>query len=193
MRNRAGLVTRQRILDATRSLLAERGLDGTTVKAICDTAGVRAGSFYNLFDSKERAVLAVTREAITAVDPDPEGTGEDHTRDLVEAYIRFVNDDPTMARIYLVVALTGSLTDAAIAKRIARHHEDRTARFTAALRNDRPDLPIEEVTARVEALLAALMGYTMQALLDPSFDFAAHARRLLTMEAVTATEAGEGR
>lgn len=161
-------------------------MEGTTVKAVCDAAGVRAGSFYNLFESKEQAVLAVMREAITAVDPDPEGTGNTTTRELVEAYIQFVQDDPRMARVYMVVALTGSLTDPGIAKRIARHHEDRTARFLAALRSDRPELPDDEITARVEAMLAALIGFTMQALLDPSFDFAAHARRLLTMEPTTA-------
>jgi AcrR family transcriptional regulator len=182
MRNRAGLETRERILEATRTLLSERGLEGATVKAICDTAGVRAGSFYNLFESKEKAVLAVMRQAITAVDPDPEGSRGETTTDLLEAYIRFVQDDPKMARIYLVVALNGSLTDPEIAKRIARHHEDRTARFMHAMRNDRPDLPEEEVTNRVEALLAAVTGYTMQAMLDPSFDFGGHARRLLTLE-----------
>jgi hypothetical protein len=87
----------------------------------------------------------------------------------------------------VVVALTGSLTDPEIAKRIARHHEDRTARFMQALRNDRPDLPDGERTNRVEALLAALTGYTMQAMLDPSFDFGGHARRLLTLEPATHT------
>jgi AcrR family transcriptional regulator len=182
MRNRAGLETRERILAATRQLLSERGLDGTTVKAVCDTADVRAGSFYNLFDSKEQVVMAVMREAIQAVDPDPEGTGSDHVVDLIEAYISFVADDPTLARVYLVVAINGSLTDSSIAKRIARHHEERVARFTAAMSRDRPELRAEEVTARVEALLAALNGYTLQSLLDPGFDFATHARRLLTME-----------
>lgn len=182
MRNRAGLETREKILAATRDLLSVRGLEGTTVKAVCDTAGVRAGSFYNLFDSKEQVVMAVMREAIHGVDPDPQGTGSDRVADLMEAYIHFVADEPTLARVYLLVAVNGSLTDDAIAKRIARHHEERVARFTAAMRRDRPDLTHDEVTARVEALLAALTGYTLQSLLDPSFDFATHARRLLTME-----------
>jgi AcrR family transcriptional regulator len=182
MRNRAGLETRERILDATRSLLSERGLDGTTVKAICDLAGVRAGSFYNLFDSKEQVVLGVMREAVTAVDPDPEGKGSDTVTDLVEAYIRFVQGEPTLARVYLVVAINGSLTDRAIAQRALRHHRERVARFSSALRRERPELSEAEITDRVEALLAALNGYTMQSLLEPAFDFAAHARRLLTME-----------
>ncbi|MDH4116271.1 MAG: TetR/AcrR family transcriptional regulator [Acidimicrobiia bacterium] len=182
MRNRAGLETRQKILDATRSLLSERGLEGTTVKAVCDRASVRAGSFYNLFDSKEQVVMAVMREAIQAVDPDPEGTGDVGVGDLIEAYISYLGNDPALARVYLLVAINGSLTDEDTARRIARHHADRTDRFVAAMRHDRPELAATEIVARVEALLAALNGYTMQALLDPSFDFAAHARRLLTME-----------
>jgi AcrR family transcriptional regulator len=185
MRNRAGLETRERILDATRHLLSERGLEGTTVKAVCDIAGVRAGSFYNLFDSKEQVVMAVMREAIQAVDPDPQGTGSDHVTDLIEAYISFLAEEPTLARVYLVVAINGSLTDNSIARRIARHHEERVNRFAAAMRRDRPELATEEMFARVEALLAALNGYTLQTLLDPGFDFAAHARRLITMEPAT--------
>ncbi len=48
-RYQAGIQTEARIIDATRTLLAERGLEGTTLKAICELAEVRAGSFYNLF------------------------------------------------------------------------------------------------------------------------------------------------
>ena len=72
MRYKAGIETRGRILEATRHLISEEGLDGTTIKAICDTSGVLPGSFYNLFDSKEQAIMAVVREAIDAIDPDPE-------------------------------------------------------------------------------------------------------------------------
>ena len=68
MRYKAGLETRERILGATRTLVAANGLDGTTIKAICELAGVLPGSFYNLFASKEQAVLTVVREAIDAVD-----------------------------------------------------------------------------------------------------------------------------
>jgi hypothetical protein len=34
----------------------------------------------------------------------------------------------------------------------------------------------------VDALLAALNGYTLQRMLDPDFDFAGHAKALLEME-----------
>lgn len=182
MRNRAGLETRERILDATRRLLADRGLDGTTVKAICDSAGIRAGSFYNLFASKEEVVLTVVREAITAVDPDPAGTGTDHLEDLVEAYVRFVRNEPTLARVYFIVALSGGLADGKIAARMLRHHEARVERFTAAFRRARPDLDPDRAAETMESLIAALNGFALHTLIDPTFDFAGHAKRLLHME-----------
>ncbi len=179
VRNRAGIETRERILSATKRLLAERGLDGVTIKGICDAAEVHAGSFYNLFESKEQVVLTAVREAIKAVDPHPSGSGVDRVEELVDAYIRFVMDDQDLARVYLTVAVSGGLTDPAIRTRVLRHHQDRHARFVAALRRERVDIGDDEAAELIDALLAALNGYAFQWLLDPTFDFENHARRLL--------------
>src|SRR5690606_14045384 len=96
-RYRVGIQTRDRILRATRRLLSEVGIDGVTLKAITDQAGVGAGSFYNLFDSKEAAVFEVVREAIEAVDPDPEGEGTDTLADLVDAFVAFMTGSSPIA------------------------------------------------------------------------------------------------
>ena len=81
-RYRAGIRTEARILESTRQLLGEIGLEATTLKAICDLAGVGVGSFYNLFDSKESVILRVVGEAIAAVDPDPAHLGTESVGDL---------------------------------------------------------------------------------------------------------------
>jgi TetR/AcrR family transcriptional regulator, transcriptional repressor of bet genes len=169
-------------MDATRRVLAEKGLEGTTVKAICDAAGIRAGSFYNLFDSKETVVLEVVKQAILAVDPDPLRQGTDRVVDLLEAFVRFVEDEEDLARIYILVGLSGGITDAAIRARMIRHHSERVGRFVAALHRERPHLAEGEAERQVEALLAALNGFTLQRMLDPDFDFAGHATSLLEME-----------
>lgn len=182
MRNRAGEETARRIVDAARGILSESGLEAATVKAICETAGIRPGSFYNLFDSKETVILEVIRQAIVAVDPDPERTGRDHVTDLVEAFVRFVEDQPDLARVYITVGVSGGVTDAGIRTRMIRHHTERVARFTAALLRDRPGVTEPEAQRQVEALLAALNGYTLQRMLDSDFDFAGHAKTLLEME-----------
>ncbi len=181
MRNRAGIETRKRILEATRTLLSERGLDGTTVKAICDAAGILAGSFYNLFDSKEEVVLSVVTEAIAAVDP--VGEGPETVTELVEAYVRFVTEQQTLARVYLAVAVSKGLQDPEMARRVLRHHEQRVERFRRALEAE--GVGPSEAALRAEAVAATLEGFALHALLDPSFDLAGHALRLVA-EAVEA-------
>jgi AcrR family transcriptional regulator len=172
-----GLRTEASIVAATRELLVEEGLEGTTLKAICDRAGVRAGSFYNLFDSKEAVVLRVVGEAIAAVDPDPEGQRAESVSDLVEAYIAFITGEPLLARIYLQIAVAGSLGDGALGKRFLRHHDRRMSRFSEAMRRETPSLDRMEADARSEMLVATLNGLAFHLVLDPDFDFSAYARR----------------
>jgi AcrR family transcriptional regulator len=175
-RYRAGIETESRIVDATRHLLGEVGLEGTTLKAICDRAGVRAGSFYNLFPSKDEVVLRVVGEAITAVDPDPEGLHIDTVADLVEAYIAFITGESSLARIYLQIAVSGAIAHDELGQRVLRHHTHRVERFADAMR--RADAALDDAAAkeRAEVLTATLNGLAFRLVLDETFDFACHAR-----------------
>ena len=175
-RYQAGIRTERRILDATRELLSELGLDGTTLKAICERAGVRVGSFYNLFDSKEAVVLRAVVEAIAAVDPDPTHLGTETVDDLVEAYISFVTKAPIAARIYVQIAVSGALNNGELHHRIQRHHEQRLGRFRDAMLRADPALDGTDATEQAEVLLATLSGLAFRAALDESFDFASHVR-----------------
>jgi AcrR family transcriptional regulator len=178
-RYRAGLETQDRILDATRILLAEVGLEGITLKAICDRAGVFPGSFYNLFQTKEEAVVTVLRQAIAAVDPDPDHQGRDTLKDLVEAFIRFLGEEPVLARIYLQLAAVGSAHDHRLRGRILRHHRNRLDRFSNAMAREHPAWGPAEARRRAEFLLSALNGLTLSKVLDPEMDFGAQARAML--------------
>ena len=174
-RYQAGIRTEARIIDATRELLGEVGLDGTTLKAICDRAGVRAGSFYNLFESKEGAVLRVVKDAIRAVDPHPGGEAPDSLEELVEAYISFVTGQPDVARVYLKIAISGA-TNGSLGDSMKRHHHRRVARFSSAIARENPDLTDGESEARAEIVLATLSGLAFMWMLEPEFDFAHRAR-----------------
>jgi AcrR family transcriptional regulator len=180
-RYRVGLETRQRILSATRRLVAELGVEAVTLKAITDQAGVGAGSFYNLFSSKEEAIFEVVREAIEAVDPDPAGAGTDTLEDLVDAFVAFFTGSTPIARIYLQLAAGRGLTDPAIARRVLRSHRTRVERFSDAWQRRDPGCSPAEAEIRAEALLAGLTGLGLTALLDERFDMRRHAERLLPM------------
>lgn len=177
-RYRVGLETRERILAATREVLGVHGLESTTLKAITDRAGVGAGSFYNLFDSKEAAVFEVLREAIVAVDPDPAGLGRETLDDLIDAFVRFVTDEESAALARIHVQLAGSaVADRHIAERMMRSHRRRVERFAAAIVRDN-DVSTADAVRHAEILLAALVGLALQWLWDPTFDYAGHAARL---------------
>jgi len=178
-RYKVGLATRERILDATRSLLGEVGVEGITLKSITDLAGVRAGSFYNLFDTKEEAVFTVVREAITAIDPGTEG--EDSLADLVDAYVRFMTEQSEMARVYLQIAVTTAGTNDQIRRRFAKGQEYRVERFANALKREVPGLTDPEARARVETLIAAMNGFGIASLIDPDFDLLGNTKRMIDL------------
>ena len=58
----AQIDTRQRILESARDLIYARSYSEVGVAAICDTAGVKKGSFYHFFPSKQALTLAVLEE-----------------------------------------------------------------------------------------------------------------------------------
>lgn len=177
-RYRVGMETRARILEATRDVLGEQGLESATLKAITDRAGVGAGSFYNLFESKEAAVWEVLAEAITAVDPDPDGHGTETVDDLIGAFVHFVTGETaTLARIHLQLAGI-ALTEPEVAAPIARSHARRVQRFAAAMQRDDPDLDDAAAAGHAEVLLGALTGLAMRTVMAADFDLAAAAEGL---------------
>lgn len=176
-RYQAGIETEARIIDATRSLLADGGLEAATLKAICDRAEVRAGSFYNLFGSKEEAILQVVREAIDAVDPDPEHVGSDTVDDLVNAYIRFFEEQPQLARVYVLTSLTSDSSGDGARKQFLRHHKRRVERFADAMVRNQPGLSEEDAEIQAELLLGALDGLAVRWALDTTFAFSDYAKR----------------
>jgi AcrR family transcriptional regulator len=175
-RYQVGIQTEARIIEATRSLLAEGGMEAATLKAICDRAEVRSGSFYNLFDSKEDVIIHVVRESIDAVDPDPEHAGIDTVDDLVSAYIRFFREDPELAKVYVMAALTGESSANGARRRFLRHHLRRVERFANAMARAGHTLNSEESEVQAELLLGALDGLAFRWALDSDFDFAAYAK-----------------
>jgi len=55
---------RARLIDATRRVMAERGVAGTTTKEIAKAAGVAEGTIYNQFQDKADLYLSVAAELI---------------------------------------------------------------------------------------------------------------------------------
>lgn len=104
--------TRVRLLLAARSLLAETGIQGATVEAICDRAGFSRGAFYSNFADKDDLILALFDREKTAtvglltaaLDAELPGhsPGEDGLAALLRAVDHFLRTYPNDRESFLV-------------------------------------------------------------------------------------------
>ncbi|GAA2458100.1 TetR/AcrR family transcriptional regulator [Streptomyces macrosporus] len=82
--------TAERLIEATRELLRERGYVGTSPRAVQRRSGVGQGSMYHHFDGKPALALAAVRRSAgqlrAAAEADPGGEGSAAER--VRAYLR---------------------------------------------------------------------------------------------------------
>lgn len=60
-------ITRARLIEAARTLMAERGVDSVGISEITDAADLGAGTFYNYFQSRDDIVEAVAEASIESV------------------------------------------------------------------------------------------------------------------------------
>lgn len=67
LRERKQVATRQALSRAAALLAVERGVEGVTIEAIADAAGVSPRTFHNYFPGKEEAIVAPLTDGAQAV------------------------------------------------------------------------------------------------------------------------------
>ena len=91
---------RRQILDAARSVFAERGYGATTVRHIIRATPLASGTFYNYFKSKEEVFRAIRDETALAMRPAlrearrKAGTAEEFVRSAFESFFTHVAGNP---------------------------------------------------------------------------------------------------
>jgi AcrR family transcriptional regulator len=104
---------RERLLDATERLIAERGCAGTSIEAIVKAAGVSTITFYEHFQGKEECFVAAFDRAVeqgagalrvAAAEPP---TWPERFCTGLRALLEAIEADPSRARLCLVEAQTG--------------------------------------------------------------------------------------
>ena len=87
---------RERILEATTTLLLERGYGATSLDEICRTAGVTKGGLFYHFDSKEALVSAAVDRFFAALVAAGEAERVDSGRGAFEALDAYVESLPAL-------------------------------------------------------------------------------------------------
>ncbi|HZZ48018.1 MAG TPA: TetR/AcrR family transcriptional regulator [Pseudonocardia sp.] len=113
-------LTRRKLLEAGKLLIAQRGVAGLRIQDITEHADVALGSFYNHFATKEDLVAEVVTQSLdelasTTLDTVPDGA------DAAEVVamsclrvIRLADDEPDFARLVVNLANADVLFGAAI-------------------------------------------------------------------------------
>jgi AcrR family transcriptional regulator len=102
-----GRSTRERILQSTAQVLAEKGYAGSTLADIADRASTKAGSLYYYFDSREDMIrevmtrgitetLSHVREAVDSLGPD--ATSRDRLAAAISGQVRYLLTESDIAR-----------------------------------------------------------------------------------------------
>lgn len=104
---------RERLLDATEALIAEKGATGTTIEAIVKAAGVSSVTFYEHFRNKDECFVAAFERAVEELRAEvgeavPAGaTWSEQVAAGLDALLTALDAEPARARLCFVEAQRG--------------------------------------------------------------------------------------
>lgn len=167
-------VRRQALIEATARCLAEKGVGGTSVRAICARAGVSSGLLTHYFDGVDALILATYADVGTrvsaALDAAVEAAGDD-PRDRLRACLQANFRDPILDPDLLATWIAfWSLvkSDPAIASVHADVYGGTRAQLEALLQAAAPALSPSQTRIAAISLTALVDGLWLELCLDRS-------------------------
>jgi AcrR family transcriptional regulator len=170
-RQQRGVRTEHAIIDATVTLLATRGIHGTSLDAVAEAVGVAKSSILWHFGSKEGLLLRVAEEVFEAVAKGrvQEILALESFEARLEATWRMfaetVRDAPALRRLVLHLIFESVEGRPELRERLQHLYRGMRELFEAGLRGVLPD-PAQRKRASVIAV-ATFDGVFLQWLLDP--------------------------
>lgn len=105
------LARRSKLLDAAKKLFSEHGFHATTVKAICEAAGLTERYFYESFANNEALFVAMHRrtsdhiiDVLREASHAAQALDQDRVEAILEAYYADIQNDPVATRLFAVDA-----------------------------------------------------------------------------------------
>ena len=133
------LARRERLIEGAIRAYGELGYGNTTVKSVCEAAGLTERYFYESFANSEALLVAafdtVSRRVFTCLEDvrkeHSNGTPDERGHAVLRAYYQMLKDDPDGARLFVIeIARVGPAVDAVWAT-LSREYGDLFARMVA--------------------------------------------------------------
>lgn len=167
-------VRRQALIEATARCLAEKGVGGTSVRAICSRAGVSAGLLTHYFDGVDALILATYRDVgekvSAAMERAVEEAGSD-PRERLWAYLSANFQPPVLDPNLLATWISFwslNKTNPEIAATHAETYGGGRERMEVLLREAAPHIPRPAARIAAIGLTAMIDGLWLELCLDSS-------------------------
>jgi AcrR family transcriptional regulator len=178
----------QRIVDAMRASVAQRGAAGSTFDHVAREAGVSRGLLHYYFGTKERLLVEVVRRdsdiRLTTLD---EALADAHTADdFIDVLVRSLKDmvehDPGFVTLVFELFTAARRNDeiAAEVAELYRRSREHVAGLLEAKQREGVLTLHDEPEAVATTLLALGDGMSMRMLMEPDLDFAVTLRAGIT-------------
>ncbi|MHB1585139.1 MAG: TetR/AcrR family transcriptional regulator [Acidimicrobiales bacterium] len=156
----AGRPQRQHILDTALALMAQRGVDGTSMRDLASAAGLNVASLYHYFPSKRELLVAVLDERgfiADLADGLPAALARDDAdglADLLDDILRSMLEVEDFIRLMLGEVLRGDATAHEVGVELLEATEESLERW---LTENEPGLAAGPGAAAVARLLRAMI------------------------------------
>ncbi len=170
--------TRRQILDAARTVFAERGYGATTVAAVTEVANTAHGTFYLYFRNKEDAFVQVIsdvteelyRHSFSPEEELPEGVDPGHTRERIAGFLGVFVTHGRLWRAMLEGALASPAIEEHWRAERRRFHETIRARLDRFARLGLLRPVDTAVTAQAMASMMEWYAFTSMAFGEAEID-----------------------
>lgn len=167
LRGRDAANTKSRLLDAAERLFAERGFNGTSMRAVTQAAGVSVSAANYHFGSKEalleatygRAIVPVNAARIALLDELERASGDGPlgVTDVLEAFLRPAMQSPDGASLRGLTARIFSDPPEIVIRLKEEYFGEISERFVAALRRALPGRDADEVKLAFQFLVGMMV------------------------------------
>ncbi len=173
-RTAQGERSRERLLEAAISLMAERGYSATSVGDVCKRAGVAKTALYWHFESKEGLLSAVIeRVGLTWIEEVKksvyvEGTPVQRLDRLIDDWRRILAEQSHLLRVQLLVLLESDAATAKVRETLQSVWKRAEDAIVEGLEDTVP-APVPDLDLVAHTMLTLMQGIMMQKMLDPEF------------------------
>lgn len=167
-------IRRQSLIDATARCLAEKGVGGTSVRAICQKAGVSAGLLTHYFSGIDALIVATYRDVggrvLQAGNIAAEAAGDD-PRARLEAFVLATFRPPVLDPDLLATWIAFwslTKTDPEITAAHAEHYGSYRRSVEVLISDCAPGLSSNEIRLAAIGVTALVDGLWLELCLDPT-------------------------